>query len=68
MREKSVVMDWHEQFKRWAKPPSESEETKGANAAEMIRSAIRSSTRRKYPPALPGALVCEPPEAAVRGR
>jgi len=42
-----VATDWHEQFKRWAKPPSETEEEKGANAASMIRSAIRESSRLK---------------------
>jgi len=42
-----MATDWHEQFKRWAKPPSDTEETKGSNAADMIRSAIRSSTKLK---------------------
>lgn len=39
--------DWHEQFKRWAKPPSDTEEQKGSAAAEMIRGAIRASEALK---------------------
>ena len=37
--------DWCETFKIWAKPPSETEEAKGSNAARMIREALR-----EYPP------------------
>jgi predicted nucleotidyltransferase len=40
-----VDRDWHEEFKRWAKPPSDTEETKGSNAAGMIRKAIRESEK-----------------------
>jgi hypothetical protein len=36
--------DWHETFKVWAKPPSETEEAKGSHAADMIRKAIRGSS------------------------
>lgn len=38
-----MARDWHELFKTWSKPPSDTEETKGANAAGMIRKAIRAS-------------------------
>ncbi|WP_395840503.1 nucleotidyltransferase domain-containing protein [Cystobacter fuscus] len=38
-----MAKDWHETFKTWAKPPSETEEAKGSHAAEMIRKAIRGS-------------------------
>lgn len=40
-----MTRDWHEQFRRWAKAPSETEEEKGARAAGMIRDAIRGSDR-----------------------
>lgn len=46
-----MARDWHEQFKRWSKPPSATEEEKGKNAATMIREAIRAS------PALDGKRV-----------
>lgn len=36
-----MARDWKETFKTWAKPPSETEEAKGSNAAKMIREAIR---------------------------
>lgn len=36
--------DWHEQFKKWAKPPSETEEEKASRAARMINDALRSSS------------------------
>lgn len=36
-----MARDWKELFKTWSKPPSETEEEKGANAAKMIREAIR---------------------------
>lgn len=42
---KAVNRDWHEQFKRWAKPPSDTEEQKGSNAAGMIRDAIRKDSK-----------------------
>lgn len=35
--------DWHEQFKRWAKPPSDTEEAKGSRAARMINDAVRGT-------------------------
>ncbi len=38
-----MARDWHEDFKRWAKPPSETEEQKASNAASMINDAIRAS-------------------------
>lgn len=38
-----MARDWHETFKAWAKPPSDTEEAKGSRAAEMIRDAIRKS-------------------------
>lgn len=38
-----MARDWHETFKTWAKPPSETEEAKGSHAADMIRKAIRGS-------------------------
>lgn len=34
--------DWHEIFKAWSKPPSDTEEAKGSNAAQMIGTALRS--------------------------
>ena len=36
-------MDWVETFKSWAKPPSDTEETKASNAASMINDAIRAT-------------------------
>lgn len=36
-----MARDWRELFKSWAKPPSETEEKKGANAARMINDALR---------------------------
>lgn len=39
-----MARDWIEQFKRWAKPPSDTEEQKGKNAASMIREAIREDS------------------------
>jgi len=38
-----MARDWHEVFKTWAKPPSDTEEEKGSRAAQMINSAVRSS-------------------------
>ena len=38
-----MARDWHELFKSWAKPPSQTEETKGSNAARMIKEAARES-------------------------
>ncbi len=35
--------DWHETFRAWAKPPSETEETKASNAARMINDAVRET-------------------------
>jgi len=35
--------DWHETFARWAKPPSETEESKAERAARMIRDTLRRS-------------------------
>lgn len=40
-----MARDWHEEFKSWAKPPTEIEEKKGSLAADMIRDALQS-----YPP------------------
>lgn len=37
--------DWQELFKTWSKPPSDTEEEKGANAAKTIRKAIRGSDK-----------------------
>lgn len=39
--------DWHEQFKAWAKPPSDTEEQKGSRGADMIRTAVRESEKLK---------------------
>ena len=39
--------DWHATFRQWAKPPSETEDQKAANAATMIRDAISASTALK---------------------
>lgn len=36
-------MDWHEQFKQWAKPPTDSEEAKASKAAELISKAVRET-------------------------
>ena len=36
-----MARDWHEDFKKWAKPPSETEEQRGSNAASMISDAVR---------------------------
>lgn len=36
-------MDWHERFKQWAKPPSDTEEAKASRAAEMINQAVRDT-------------------------
>ncbi len=38
-----MARDWHETFKAWAKPPTETEEEKGSRAARMINEAIRAS-------------------------
>lgn len=38
-----MTRDWHEQFKTWAKPPSDTEEDKASRAARMINDALRSS-------------------------
>ncbi len=35
--------DWHEVFKAWAKPPSETEEDKGSRAAKMVNDAMRDT-------------------------
>lgn len=35
--------NWHDTFTAWSKPPSETEETKAANAARMINDALRAS-------------------------
>jgi hypothetical protein len=40
-----MARDWHELFKTWSKPPTETEEAKGSTAADMIKDALRS-----YPP------------------
>ncbi|MCC6557965.1 MAG: nucleotidyltransferase domain-containing protein [Polyangiaceae bacterium] len=37
-----MARDWHETFKTWAKPPSDTEEEKGSRAASMIRDAVRA--------------------------
>lgn len=42
-----MARDWHELFKTWSKPPSDTEEAKGKQAADMIRDAIRSSSALK---------------------
>lgn len=39
-----MAYDWHETFKRWAAPPSQTEEQKGKRAADMIRDALRNSS------------------------
>lgn len=36
-------MDWHEKFKQWSKPPSETEEAKASTAADMISKAVRDT-------------------------
>ena len=36
-------MDWHEQFKQWAKPPTDVEEAKASKAAELINKAVRET-------------------------
>lgn len=36
-------MDWHEKFKQWAKPPSDTEEAKASTAAELINKAVRET-------------------------
>ena len=36
-----MTRNWYELFKSWAKPPSDTEEAKGANAARMINDALR---------------------------
>ena len=41
----SVARDWQELFKSWAKPPSDTEEVKGGNAARMIKDAVRETGR-----------------------
>ncbi|MBL8725278.1 MAG: nucleotidyltransferase [Planctomycetes bacterium] len=38
-----MARDWHELFKTWAKPPSETEEEKGSRAATMVNDAVRES-------------------------
>ncbi len=38
-----MARDWHETFKTWAKPPSETEEEKGSRAARMINEAVREA-------------------------
>ena len=38
-----MARDWHELFKSWSKPPSETEEQKGSNAARMIKDAVRET-------------------------
>lgn len=37
-----MARDWYELFKSWAKPPTETEEEKAANAAKMIGDALRA--------------------------
>jgi len=37
-----MTRDWHELFKSWSKPPTETEEAKGRTAADMIKDALRS--------------------------
>jgi hypothetical protein len=36
-------MDWHEQFKQWAKPPTDAEEARASKAAELINKAVRET-------------------------
>lgn len=38
-----MARDWHETFRSWAKPPSDTEESKASNAARMINDAVRES-------------------------
>lgn len=38
-----MAKDWHESFKSWAKPPTETEEAKGSLAATTISAAVRES-------------------------
>lgn len=35
--------DWHEQFKHWSSPPSQTEEEKGKRAATMVRASIHEA-------------------------
>lgn len=42
-----MARDWVELFKSWAKPPSDTEETKGSNAARMINDALREHSPLK---------------------
>jgi hypothetical protein len=37
------MRDWHELFKAWAKPPSETEEEEGSRAATMVNDAVRET-------------------------
>lgn len=43
-----MTRDWEEDFKRWAKPPSKSEEQRMDNAIRMIGNAIKNSLKLKY--------------------
>ncbi len=38
-----MARDWHELFKTWAKPPSDTEEDKGSRAATMVNDAVRET-------------------------
>lgn len=40
-----MARDWHELFRTWAKPPSETEEEKASRAAQMVREAVRGTGR-----------------------
>jgi hypothetical protein len=38
-----MARDWHELFRNWAKPPSDTEEEKGSRAAGMVNDAVRET-------------------------
>lgn len=38
-----MARNWHELFKTWAKPPSDTEEDKGSRAAKMVNDAVRET-------------------------
>lgn len=41
------MSNWHEVFRRWAKPPSETEEDKAERAARMVRKGLRENAGLK---------------------
>ena len=36
-------MDWHQKFKQWSKPPTDTEEAKASTPAELINKAVRDA-------------------------